>query len=136
MASSSTVTRDRIEISKGRERKFIEKVTISWTAHTDGTFTATSIDLAGFVLKVVTNPGSTAPTANYDIAFNDPDDSSFDAMGGLLANRHTSNTEHVYPYVTAAITPVFLAGTYQLAITNNSVNGATGQIILYLADEI
>lgn len=135
MASSSTITREQIEIGKN-ERRRVEKVTVAWTAHTDGSFTTTNIDLAGFVLKVVTNPGSTAPTANYDISLTDPDGSDLDAMATLLNNRHTTATEQVYPLISGGSIPIFLCGTYGLAIANNSVNAATGTIIFYLVDDL
>lgn len=117
--------------------RHVEKVTIDWVADdADGSVPALSLPLAGFLLKAITNPGSTAPTANYDIALGDPEDSALDAFAGALQNRHTTTTEQVYPLVTGAAIPIFLSGTYSLALTNNSVNSATGRIILYLVDSL
>lgn len=112
-------------------------VTVDWVGDaSDGSVPTLSLDLKGYVLKVITNPGSTAPTANYDIALGDPEDSALDAMATLLNNRHTSTTEQVYPLISGAATPIFLNGTYSLAISNNSVNSATGRIIFYLVDQL
>lgn len=132
-----TVTsRDLINYGQ-RSSKICEKIIIDWVASsTDGSLPTRDMDLKGFVVKAITDPGSTAPTDNYDIAFKDPDDASFDAMGSALANRDTTNSEHVYPVASGAVLPIFLCGTYTLAITGNSVNSATGRIILYLVDEI
>lgn len=138
MAGTVTITsREMIQWGKG-QRKTVEKITIDATGDAaDGSFPAKTITgMYGYVFKVVTNPGSTAPTANYDIVLNDPDDAGLDAMGGLIINRHTSNGEQVYPNASGATIPIFLCGDYSLAITNNSVNSATTKIIFYLADDL
>lgn len=125
-ASSLSVTQVNLGVPRhGR------KVVASWTAHTDGSFTATEISLGGFVSKVVTNPGSTAPTDNYDITCGDPSDTTLDVFGGALANRDTANTEQAYTVISGATMPVY-ASTCTLQITNNSVNGATGTIEFYV----
>lgn len=137
MASSYTVSREMIEIGKSKSKR-IEKVTVAWTAHTDGTFTDTSaIELKGYCLKVTTNPGSTAPTANYDITIKDSDDGTdLDAFATLLNNRHTTATEQVYPLISGAAIPIFLCGNYIISIANNAVNAATGTINFYLTDDL
>lgn len=141
-AGSISVSRGTRSYAKaGTTGKYVEIVTVSFVGDaSDGSVPTLAIPMSGFVKKVVTNPGSTAPTANYDIALGDPEDSALDALGAALQNRHTSNTEQVYPLLagapgTVSSTPVFLAGTYTLAITNNSVNSATGTITFYLVDQ-
>jgi hypothetical protein len=130
-----SVSRSFDHYEKVGARKVVEKVTISWTASSsDGSVPDTNIDLKGFVLKAITDPGSTAPTANYDIAFGDPEDTALDAFDGALQNRATATTEQKAVVLSGATEPVFLDGTYQLQITNNLVNSATGTIILYLVD--
>lgn len=140
MAGSSNTLTSRVtrELSKrSDERKNVEIVTVDWVADdTDGSVPDLSVRLDGYLVKVVTNPGSTAPTDNYDITIEDPEDNALDAAGGLLANRSTSATQQVYCTVSGASTPVLLAGTYNIAVANNSVNSATGRIILYLVDEL
>lgn len=135
---AGTVTVTRVPLRAPNEGKKIEKIKIDWTADAaDGSVPNTVIQgLYGFCVKVITNPGSTAPTANYDIAFLDPDDSGIDAFATLLNNRHTSNSEQVYPLISGAATPIFLAGDYTFNLTNNAVNSATGQVILYLVESL
>lgn len=137
MAGTISATRVRSDYSKSAKLQYCEIVTIDWVADSaDGSVPTLSLDLRGFLVKAVTNPGSTAPTASYDIAITDPEDSNLDAAATLLNNRHTSTTEQVYPLISGAACPIFLCGTYGIAITNNSVNSATGRIILYLIESI
>lgn len=118
-----------------------ELVVESWTGDSaDGTVPDRSLGLYGYVEKVVTNPGSTAPTSNYDIAIGDWTDSALDVLAGALANRHTTSTEQVYPRIAGTIGTVssyrpFLAGQYTISVSNNSVNSATGTIEIYLAKQ-
>jgi len=84
----------------------------------DGSFPATaSRPIDGWIIRVETNPdGTTAPTALYDITLTDQD--GLDVMGGVLANRSATATEHVLapqPYVRGAVT---------ITPTGNSVNDA------------
>lgn len=138
---TTAVVRSFIDFGK-RKSKYCEKVTVSFVASsTDGSVPDTSIALSGRVTKIVTNPGSTAPTSNYDITLVDPDDSALDVLAGAIINRHTTTTEQVYPLIagspgTVSAVPVFLAGTYTLKLANNSVNSATGDIHFYLVDEL
>lgn len=141
MAGSVTVSRSMIEYGKGRSKR-CEKVSFAITADAaDGSMPDTTVSLAGWLIKVVTNPGATAPTANYDLSLNDPLDTTFDALGAALNNRHTTNTEQVYPAIAGspgtvtAMTP-FLAGDYVLKLANNIVNSATIAMDFYLVDEI
>jgi hypothetical protein len=79
--------------------------------------------LNGYLLQVITNPGATAPTDDYDITLTTSD--GIDAARGLLANRDTSTTEVVdvnYP----------LKSTLTLNLSNNSVNSAVGTVTLVL----
>lgn len=137
-----TVTRETRSIDKyWYSAKRAEVVTIAWTADASAaTVPTTDVDLYGYVQKVITNPGSTAPTANYDIDFKDPEDSALDAFALALNNRHTTTTEQVYPMIagapgTVTSRPVFLAGTYAFTLTNNAVNSATGRVLIYLTDQ-
>lgn len=121
--------------------KYTQVVNIDWVADSaDGSVPTTSVPLFGYTVKIITNPGATAPTANYDIAFGDPEDNNLDALASALQNRHTSTTEQVYPMIagapgTVSAHPVFLAGTYAVSVSNNSVNSATGRIQVYLTDQ-
>lgn len=135
MAGTVTVTRKPLT---SRNNRFVEKIQVDWTADAaDGSLPNTSLTgLYGWLVKVVTNPGSTAPTANYDIKLFDPDDAAFDAAAGLLIDRHTTATEQVYPLIANGAVPLFFAGDYVLNITGNSVNSATGQIFFYFIENL
>lgn len=135
MAGTSTLTKTPLKSPNG---KIVEKYTIDWVADAaDGSVPNLAIpDMYGFLIKALTNPGAVAPTDNYDIKLLDPDDSAIDALADALLNRDTANSEQVYPIVSGAAVPIFLAGDYTLNITNNLVNSATGQIILYVIESL
>lgn len=86
--------------------------------------TLTLKKLNGFLQPVITNPGSTAPTDNYDITLAPSFDSTADISGGGLSNRDTSTTELGTVTLSGSATPAYLNGDYILAIANNSVNSA------------
>lgn len=136
MAGTVSVTRAPFRSQNGLLKG--EKIKIDWVADaSDASVPSTEIEqIYGWAVKAITNPGSTAPTDNYDIALKDPDDSSIDALTGLLADRDTSNSEQVYLLVSGAATPIFLAGNYTFALSNNAVNSATGQLILYVVENL
>ena len=98
----------------------------------DGTFPATVLEdkIEGFLLGIETNPGTTAPTAAYDIALTDS--SGLDILSGAGDNKSASATE----YASVAIgtyhhPPLSKNETYTLAITNQSVNSADIVIKLF-----
>lgn len=134
--SASTITYD--------ETGPIKKILIDWTSDdTTGAVTATTKKISGTLLKVITDPGTAAPTANYDIAITDEE--SVDVLSGLggtggtapsLANRHTSTTEVVHLVAEDSVTnplpgsqPV-VCDVLSVAVTNAG-NSKTGQIIIY-----
>ena len=106
-------------------------VTFSWTDKdaADGSPFTTSFDkkeLYGWcIYSVETNPGTTAPTDDYDITM--LSEGGIDVLGSQTLNRDEANTEianiglqtNGYPVITGALT---------LTIDNNLVNSATGTI--------
>jgi len=138
MAGTVTVTRSFVEQGKGSKSVRCEKVRLSCTADaTNGSFPDTPLNLQGYIMKVVTNPGSTAPTDNYDIAILDEHGS--DAALECLTNRDTANSETVYVYWTTtpgAPIPAFFCGDYTVRFSNNSVNSATVVVDIYLRDSL
>ncbi len=108
-------------------------VILDVTAHTDGT--VTSVDLtpriSGKLLAIETNPGTTAPTDNYDITITNADGT--DVLQGVGANRDTANTEiaAIVYSGTAIHPPVCKSDVLTLNVAGNSVNGATTKIKLY-----
>lgn len=67
--------------------------TVAWTSNADGGVVVTGINLFGQITKIVTDPGATAPSDNYDIALTDA--SGSDVLLGTGNNRDTTNTESV-----------------------------------------
>ena len=79
------------------------------------------------LLDIATNPGSTGPTADWDITLIDSD--GVDVLQSCGLNRHTSNSL-ISPivYASTSLHPCIKAGAYTLTITNTSVNNATATI--------
>lgn len=98
----------------------------------DGTIPNTVLPaFEGFLTALVTNPGSTGPTANYDITLTDAEGA--DRLQALGINRHTSNTEQVGIFYsgTSQHPPVQLGEALTLTFANTSVNSATVKVVLY-----
>lgn len=130
---SVTISASTITVQNEPTRRVI---TLSWVADAsaatvpDTTINAITYEIEGWYLySAETNPGSPAPTANYDMYLNDAD--GFDIAGNLLENRHTTTTElvnigtatHGYPLVRGNIT---------FTLSGNNVNSAVGTCILTL----
>lgn len=118
----------------------IRKLVIDWTSDdATGAVTGTSPKIVGELVKAVTDPGSAAPTDNYDIAITDEEGADIlAACQSSLANRDTTNTEQVYFLVLdAAVTPLaqsihpVVCDALTVAVTNAG-NSKTGQIVLYV----
>jgi len=99
-----------------------------WTSTSTGNVILSTTDyLAGRVGRFVTNPGATAPSANYDITITDDD--GVDILNGAGANRHTSNTETVFPIATGSIaTTGYVAITFAGILTFNVTNAGDSKI--------
>lgn len=110
-----------------------EKITFTATADAaDGSVPTVSLPMAGYVSNVITNPGSTAPTDNWDLKVYGPEDAAFDVLGGALADRDTTNTEQKQPVLSGAASPVYLNGTYTVEFSGNSANSAVMVAAFYL----
>jgi hypothetical protein len=131
MASSATTTRTTHSLDRTGERE-LEVISISWVAHTDGTFTDYTIPggkVKGVLERLVVDPGATAPTNLYDVTIVDED--GVDVLGGGGANLLTATTEEkAVPLGTYHLRT--LANVLKLQIANNSQNGALGLIRLYV----
>lgn len=103
----------------------------TWLSHTDGVATISGIPFNGTIRRIVSNPGSAAPSANWD--FTITDDDSLDLAAGLGANRHTSNTEEFVPLKgdgTVTESPVAAVGLISINVTNAG-SGKDGVITVY-----
>lgn len=114
----------------------IRRIVFTCTADAaDGSFpaTAVSVKFEGRLVSLETNPGSTAPTDDYDIVLTDAH--GLDVLRGAGGNRDTANTEiaAVVFSSTSAHPMVDETDTLTLAISNNSVNSATVVIVLTYA---
>jgi len=110
-------------------------LTVSITDDTAGTTVALAeTDVLGYWLCAMeTNPGSTAPTDDYDIVINTA--GGADLLGGAGANRDTANTEIAYPTVDSTTGQkgcVPINSALSLVLSGNSVNNATVAIKLFL----
>jgi hypothetical protein len=114
--------------SNYRKGKVTRVIDFAWTADdTDGSFNGTTTSctytlnagLMGQFVQIVTNPGSTAPTTNYDVTITDSNGA--DIALSLAIDRSATATELIVP--TARFT-----GTLTLNITGNSVNSAVGVV--------
>lgn len=137
--SSTSVTYD--DGADGVGHGNIRKVLIDFV--TDDTTGAVSVairKISGTLLKVVTDPGATAPTDDWDVTIVDPEGLSVVAgcqNSALLIARDTANTEQTYlQLLNADMTPIGIAA-YPVVCdvltigVANAGNSKTGQIILY-----
>ena len=126
-SSLSSVSTIEVGIS---EQKRVQLYNIAWTADaSDATIPDLTISMKGYIIQAVTNPGSTAPTDNYDIVLNE--DNGADLVAGALANRSTSASQCV-----VFDRPPLSAGNVTISISNNAVNSATGVIVIYVDSDI
>lgn len=107
--------------------------TFDWTSNGSGDYTE-AITLNGIILRVVTNPGATAPTDNYDVTLIGPDGEDLFNSQGL--NRDTANTEQFCPGITfsdgtnTTVIPVAHAGAATLTIANAGAS-KVGTVTIY-----
>ncbi len=143
MAESVKITLKMVPNSMGRE---LMKVAFTWVSHTDGSLTAVSTNdtkhegrtitdwMKGWdVLFAITNPGATAPTANYNAVFTDED--SCDIFGGELNDLSATVAEQAVPLVGSAYATRPITSALSFDITDNSVNTGLGTAILFLGRE-
>lgn len=131
MAGTLTVTADPSNALRTRPLK---KFTFTWTCDASGVVSGTlSERISGTIVQVITNPGATAPTDNYDVTC--LDDQGRDVFSGQGANRDTANTEHFCPGVpfadgtTTSLAPVVVDSTLELQIANAG-NAKQGVLVL------
>jgi hypothetical protein len=105
-------------------------LTFSWTGDSvTGSVPATesTTDIDGWVIMVVTNPGTTPPTDSYDIVLTDAD--GVDIMANALLNRDSSNSEVAWPI--SGPEERFIDGAITMTISNQSEASATGDCKVY-----
>jgi hypothetical protein len=132
MAAGSSVTATGPTKFSGAETSYY-LIQWDWVADdTDGSVpTDTVSGINGYIVRVVTDPGATAPTDDYDIELKDQ--WGCDVMGGALADRDTTATEQAMPIIGGSSTGSLVLDTLQLNISGNSVNSATGTVYVLIA---
>jgi hypothetical protein len=115
-------------------------VTITWVAHTDGTWTSRAITASYiaslqdmYLYEMETDPGSPAP-ASYGVTILRANTGfSYDVLGGRGASRSATVTEGVLPAnTTGSRYPGVAKGdTWTLGISGATNSGATGVIRLW-----
>jgi hypothetical protein len=107
----------------------VKKIVWSWTSGTGaegGTASGTTTaPFDGEILALITDPGATAPTDNYDVTVTDAD--GHDVLLGAGADRDTVNTE----YVAKASLGAVAASKLTLNITNAG-DAKVGVVVLYV----
>ena len=111
----------------------IGEITTAWTADdADGSIPTLAVTFPYDceLRSILTNPGTTAPTDNYDITA--VDSNSQDRLQSVGANRDTANTEEAnIVYASTSIHPIVRGGdTLTITPTGNIVNSATGVIVI------
>lgn len=112
----------------------VKRITIDWT--TDGSGAASeTVHIAGTILRVVTDPGSTAPTDDWDLTLTD--EFGLDLLANRGANRDTATTEHFCPGVaftdgtTTSVMPVAHYGPCSFAVANGGAS-KVGKTVLFI----
>lgn len=70
----------------------VASIYVNWTSTAGGGFTIKLPLISGRIVELITNPGATAPDANYDVTLVSSR-MGHDLLEGLGADRHTSSTE-------------------------------------------
>jgi hypothetical protein len=110
----------------------IERINAAWTSESDGSQTGV-VNVWGTILRVVDDPGSTAPTDDYDITA--VDEFGLDIFAAQRANRDTANSDDYCPGLpftdgtTTSVMPVAVAGNITLTIVNAGAS-KVGNIVL------
>lgn len=100
----------------------------------NGSFPDTTLPrIEGRILAIETNPGSPAPTDNYDVTVEDQN--AVDVLLGVGANRHTTTSQRAtVVHTSTSVHPcVAKSDALTLKIAGNSVNSAQAEVTIYYA---
>ncbi|MDH5664753.1 MAG: hypothetical protein OEY10_00445 [Nitrosopumilus sp.] len=116
-------------ITYSAESQPVKVIYIDWVSDdTTGAVSGSTKRINGRIVKVVTDPSATAPTALYDITITD--DEGIDVIQGLGANRSATVTEEVSVVYTGTSNNVYVNDILTINVTNAG-NSKQGQIIIY-----
>lgn len=96
----------------------------------NGSFPDTTIQIDGYIMKVETDPGATAPQADYDLEFETTAD--VDMMGGELGDRHTSTSEVARPKANTTFGDDYI-DTVTMKTTNQGTNDALVDVYIWIS---
>jgi len=126
----------------------VKKLTITWTMEAS-TATLTAVDtdsaitaelMGHFAFMCVVNPGTTAPTASYDVILEDS--AGADLFGGTLDACSATVTETFFPLLAGTAGadgnygPRLINSAITFDIENNSVNAALGVVEVFFSRNI
>jgi len=101
IASAATATTGTCTITTSASDQVPRWILFTWTSSVAGNvIIQTDNAIRGEICRIVTDPGATAPSDNYDIYFSDVD--SIDVLSSATINRDTANTEQVVPSLTGS----------------------------------
>lgn len=113
---SIVITQDLLPVGAFGHRKGF-RYTATATSDSGGVFPATvSPGMVGELVKVVTQPLAPLQPDPWDIFLLDPDGVSVDVLGGTCTQRPAASSSQVYPVVPGAVSPVLLAGDYNIDV--------------------
>lgn len=125
-----------VTLTQSRGQQPVRRLVFDWVSDAAGVVSGTvSGTVNGKIVGVITDPGTPAPTDNYDVTMINSD--GFDVFNGRGIDRDTVNTEQFCPAVaftdgvTAGVTHVAVAGTLELRIANAG-NAKAGRVIVLL----
>jgi hypothetical protein len=129
-ASVTTVRKELFDGEQNAHDRFALEIT--WVADdTAATVPDTALpEINGDITLFVTDPGSPAPTASYDITLEDA--YGVDVAGGALADRSATASEQAMPLISATPVQRTVQGVLTFKLANNSVNSATGKCVVYI----
>lgn len=124
-AGSVSVTGPEL-IWKGSDYS-VYMLTYTWTADADTATVPSKIvrGINGVVQRVITNPGTPAPTDDYDITL--LDEWGSDILSSQGADRDQANTEHITKL------GIGVGDSLRLTVSGNAVNSATGTVYVMIA---
>jgi hypothetical protein len=108
----------------------VKKITCAWTSENGGgdagkAGKTTTNAYSGEVIRLVTDPGSTAPTDNYDVYVYDED--GMDVLMGAGVDRDTADTEQVLASSLGCV-----ANDKLTFYVENAGDAKVGKIYLYI----
>ena len=123
-----------VVITDKKVSKDVTEVTFTWiadaSAHTVPD-TSTTNEYNGYIVLAVINPGSTSPTADYDVDIDNADGA--DTFGEALEDLSATLSEIRLPKPDGTnFAPCWVSGKLTFQLSGNSVNSANGVVKIYI----